>query len=68
MHPDQVAAIHVYAYMQIESVLHKLQLCHFVTSFCRHTQLSPYPVCQDLLYSPATGAQPRDGLSHWPYG
>ena len=34
----------------------------------RCTQHSPNPVCWDLLPSPATAAQSRDHLSHWPYG
>jgi len=34
----------------------------------RCTQLSPHPVCWDLLPSPAVAAQSYGGLPHWPYG
>ena len=34
----------------------------------RCTQLSPYPVCWDLLPSPAVAAQSYGGLPHWHSG
>ena len=59
---------HMYIHVQHHTVLH---VTCVQTAATRHTirctQLSPYPVCWDLLPSLAIVVQSDDGLSHWPY-